>query len=413
MKKVLAILAAAAFLAAACQPKTDDTPAEAKSFGVSPVGDVAVEASATSLSISIESNINWTAESDNDAFTVSPASGNGNGNVTVSFPANEQTSEVSATISIVPEKLSGLQNAGIKTVTVKIIQAAAEKAEPEPEPEPDPTPTDVKNPQSEGLLAQWEFCTANLSFFEQHFAYDSAKDKDENGNYIAGKPGYVSDDHYCESTSGNGRIRMLNVVDKSTADVNPKGVVKRGMGNYGEPCFYGPLKGDIVNIYAYPETPYDGFAAGTKVHIFFALRPNTKNTPKYWILEVKDGADWAPVGDVKTTTVAEDGEVKYNIELIFNPDGQGMQADENGDKTIFPDVPQQINTFIDQTYTFKSAVSIVEYRLVCASNMGADGVTSAYPLSAGGTAVLRFAGKDSNSGGAHPVEDPMKIEIVK
>jgi hypothetical protein len=27
--------------------------------------------------------------------------------------------------------------------------------------------------------------------------------------------------------------------------------------------------------------------------------------------------------------------------------------------------------------------------------------------------VVRFAGKDSNSGGAHPVEEHMRIEIIK
>lgn len=31
----------------------------------------------------------------------------------------------------------------------------------------------------------------------------------------------------------------------------------------------------------------------------------------------------------------------------------------------------------------------------------------------GQNSVVRFAGKDSNSGGAHPVEEHMRIEIIK
>ena len=414
MKKLLSLFAVAAVFAIACEEKPAPEP-EAKSFAVSPISDISMSAEGGTATITIESDINWTVECNNSTFSVNPTSGNGNGTVQVNVPANTTTEQVKAAVSVIPEKLSGLQNAGIKTVTINIVQEAAEP-EPGPTPDPptpDPDPSEVKNPQPEGVLAEWVFCTDNLSFFNEHFSYDDAKAKDADGSFIAGKPGYISDDHYCPSTSGKGRIRMLNVVDKSGTDINPKGVVKRGMGNYGEPCFYGPLKGDQVNIYAYPAEPYDGIAAGTKVHIFFALRPNTKNTPKYWILEVKDGADWAPIGEVKKTTVADDGEIEYNIEMIFNPDGQGMQADAEGNKTIFPENPQQINTFIDQTYTFKSSVNMVEYRLTCAANIGADGVTSCVPLGTGGTAVLRIAGKDSNSGGAHPVENPTVIEIIK
>ncbi|MBQ9463128.1 MAG: BACON domain-containing protein [Bacteroidales bacterium] len=398
----LIILAAAVFTAC------DKPVVKTLELGVDP-GQVFAAATETSASLEVESNCAWKASSNNSAFTVSPASGNGNGTVTVSFPENKTTSEVKAVITFSTSEKEGTP----LSLEVEIIQSAAEP-EPEPEPTPDPGTGDVKNPQTAGQLAEWVFCTENFEYFNAHFPYDDAKAKDAEGNFIAGKPGYVSEDHYCPSSTGNGRIRFLNVEDKSSPSVNPKGVVKRGMGNYGEPCFYGPVKSDVVNIYATPAEPYDGIAAGTKVRLFMALRPNTKNTAKYWILEVKDGEEWAPVGTVKkTTAIADEGEIEYNVELVYNPDGQGMQPDADGNKTIFPDNPQQINTFIDQTYTFKTAVASIEYRLTCTSNIGADGVTTAFPLSNGGTAVLRIAGKSSNSGGAHPVEDPMVIEIVK
>lgn len=404
MKKFLSLIALASLFVVSCgeKPEPDPTPSDETKLELASDA-LSAEATVTSATITVTANCAWKAESDNPAFTLNPSSGNGNGTITVTFPANENSTEVKAVITITTDGVTPE-----KTVKVTITQAAAEIT---PEPEPG---VELKNPQSEGLLAEWVFCTANLAYFEEHFAYDVAKDKDADGNFVAGKPGYVSDDHYCPATSGSGRLRMLNVVDKSSPTVNPKGAVKRGTGNYGEPCFYGPLNGDVVNIYAYPAESFDGFAAGTKIHIFFALRPNTKNTPKYWKLEIKDGDKWAPVGEVKKGIGDPgEGEIEYNIELIFNPAGQGMQPDEEGNKTIYPDVPQQINTFIDETYTLTSAVSEIEYRLTCTANLGADGYTSAYPVGANGNAVLRFAGKDSNSGGAHPVEDPMKIEIVE
>ena len=413
MKKVLSLIAVAALLAVSCgeNNKPVDTD-EAKTFGVFPINDISFPAEGGSETISIESNVSWTVSSDNDYFKVSPASGKGNGSVVISADAYTGATAQSGTVSFIPGKVDGPE---LETVTINVSQSAAEPL-PEPEPEPQPGPG-VTNPLGEGVLAEWAFATEHLAFFEEHFAFELAK-IDGAPNPDAHLPGYVSDEHYCLTnieSNGVGKIRFRNGSDKTALDNN--GRCKRGTGNYGEPCWYGAWKGDVVEIEAVPNTPYDGLAAGTKLHIFFAVRPNTQNTLKYWLLEIKDGENWVPLGDVKTAAVAGE-EVKYNVELIYNPEGQPMLDDGSGNKTVFPEVPQQINTFVDETYTLTQAVAKAEYRMTCQALMIADGTMVVSKIGESSAAkaqnsVVRFAGKDSTSGGAHPVEEHMKIEIIK
>ena len=410
MKKYFALLAVASLFAVSCgKTKPTDTD-EPKSFSVSPTTDISFTADGGSATIKVESNLSWTVECDNSAFSVSPSSGKDNGQITVSVPANSASTEVKGVVSVIPEKVTGLAGASIKTVKINVIQAAAEIVVPDPPTPPGPDPgSEVKNPQSEGVLAEWEFATEPTAFFEVHFAYELAK-VDGKPNPDAHLPGYVSDDHYCESNIvPGGKIRFWNGSDKTALDDN--GRCKRGTGNYGEPCWYGAWKGDVVEFEAVPAAPYDGVKAGTKLHIFFAVRPNTQNTLKYWLLEIKDGSEWVALGNVKTAAVSGE-EVKYNVELIYNPEGKGMDGDN------YPEVPQQINTFVDETYTLTADVSKVEYRLTCQSLMIADGsMVVSYigetSASKAQNSVVRFAGKDSNSGGAHPVEQHTIIEIVK
>ena len=392
MKKLLALLAVASLAFIACEPNNPDTPDNPdnpdnptpteKAFSVSPE-TISVGADETTATINVTAEVKWTAKSDNAKFTVSPASGESDATITVSFPANTVAEEVKAAITI------GTYDPLAKTQTwvVNITQAAAEV---------------TKEPKT---LAEWEFSADAADFFKEHFTYEAAKDADKKPTAESNAQGFLNDDHYCPSNIvQGGKIRFWNGSDKTA--INPDGRCKRGIGEAGEPCWYGNWVGDIVYINA----PTEALEAGTKLHLWMAIRPNTQNTLKYWLLEIKDGDNYVPVGETKAY-----GEAKYNVELIFNPDGsKEVTTDEAGNKT-YPENPQQINTIIDREYTLTSSVSEVEYRMTCVALMFADGTREATDIGDGtkrANPVLRIAGKDTTNGGCKPVGQNMKIEIV-
>ena len=400
MKKFFALLAIASLFAVACDEKP--TPEDkAKTFNVTPTGDVNVAADATSIAINVEADITWTVECDNAAFSASPASGNGNASITVNFPANESAESVTAVVKVVPEKVSGVKNAGIKTVTINIIQAGKE---------PD-VPVGPEGPAAK-VLAEWEFTMDYADFFKAHFTFEAAKGDDKKPTPESNAQGFLREDHYCPSNkTEGGRIRFWNGTDKTA--VNPDGRCKRGMGNAAEPCWYGNWIGDVVYINAATEP----LPAGTKLHLVCPLRPNTNNTLKYWLVEILDGDKFVALGDVKTVNI-NGIDVKYNVELVYDNDGVGDTSFDGEGNTVYPENPKQYNTIIDETYTLTAPVSDVEYHITCQSLMMADGsreATDIGDVSTGKRAnpVLRFAGKDTTNGGCTPAGVNMLIEIVE
>ena len=389
MKKFLAIFAIASLAIVACQEKPSDdpdpTPVE-KAFSVSPE-TISVGANDTSASINVTAEVKWTAKSDNAKFTLDPAAGESNATITVSFPANNVTEEVKAAITISTYDPAAKQ----QTWVVNITQAAAEAPPAEPK-----------------VLAEWEFSADAADFFKQNFEYELAKDPTTKlPTPESTAAGFLNDSHYCPSNIvEGGKIRFWNGVDKTS--LNPDGRCKRGVGEKGEPCWYGNWTGDIVYITA----PTEPLTAGTKLHIVLPLRPNTRNTLKYWLLEIKDGENYVPVGEVKNY-----GDAKYNVELIFDPAGSKDVGTDDGGNPVYPDNPQQINTIIDREYTLTANVSEVEYRLTCVALMMADGsrdATDIGDIAEGKRAnpVLRIAGKDTTNGGCRPVGVNTKIEII-
>ena len=254
------------------------------------------------------------------------------------------------------------------------------------------------------MLAQWHFCAVEADVLGAHFA-EEAKITNDAGTKVPNPASNAigfGDDLYCAANeTGNGRIMFYNATDKTT--VNPDGRCKRGIGNSGEPCWYGSWLGDYIWFEATPAAP---LAAGTTLNIWFTLRPNTQNTLKYWLLEINDGGTWVPVGEVKKASV-NGVDVNYNIELVFDPNGAGTT-----------DSPKQFNCEVDRNYTLTKSVNKVEYRVVCQSLMIADG--SKVVSDIGETSakkrenpVVRIAGEDSSGGGATPVTHHTWIAIVK
>lgn len=345
----------------------------AHTFVVSPL-EIAVDAAATTAAITVEGDVAWTATG--EGVTLEPAAGEGAGTVNVGFPANEKGEKVTYTVTV----KTAVEGVAQAEYAVVITQAAAQVG-----------------PELE-MLAQWHFCSMEADVLGAHFA-EAAK-IDGVSNPASTLVGF-GDDLYCAANeSGNGKIMFYNATDKTA--LNPKGRCKRGIGNSGEPCWYGAWLGDYIWFEATPTAP---LAAGTTLNIWFTLRPNTANTLKYWLLEINDGGTWVPVGEVKTASV-NGVDVKYNIELVFNP---------AGDKT--PENPTQFNTEVDRNYTLTKSVDKVEYRVVCQSLMIADGtkVVTYIGESSGKdeNPVVRMCGEDSSTGGAPVVSHHTWIAIVK
>lgn len=391
MKKLLALFAFASLAVIACEkpdpePTPDPTPVE-KAFSVSTEA-ISVGADATSAAFDVTAEVKWTATSDNAKFTVSPDSGESNAAITVSFPANTAQEAVTAKITLSTYDPAAKTQKYVVTIT----QAAAEA--------PPAGPT---------MLAEWEFTADAADFFNQTFAYEAAKDADKKPTPESNAEGFLNENHYCPSNIvEGGKIRFWNGSDKTA--LNPDGRCKRGIGEKGEPCWYGNWIGDIIYINA-AGAPEE-LRAGARVHLWMALRPNTQNTLKYWLLEIKDGDKFVPVGEVKNF-----GEAKYNVELVFDPDGsKDVGADDSGNP-VYPENPQQVNTIIDREYTLTADVTEIEYHLTCVSAMMADGSREATDIGDSSGAkranpVVRIAGKDTTNGGCRPVGENMRIEII-
>lgn len=348
-------------------------------FTVSPL-EISVEADATAAEITVEGDVAWTAAG--EGVTLEPASGEGNGKITVSFPANDKAEVVTYTVKV------STSTEGVETpeYTVVITQKG------------------IQTGPTLEMLAQWHFCAVEADVLGAHFA-EEAKITNDAGTKVPNPASNAigfGEELYCAANeTGNGRIMFYNATDKT--NVNPDGRCKRGIGNSGEPCWYGAWIGDYIWFEATPAAP---LAAGTTLNIWFTLRPNTQNTLKYWLLEINDGGTWVPVGEVKKASV-NGVDVNYNIELVFDPNGAGTT-----------DSPKQFNCEVDRNYTLTKSVNKVEYRVVCQSLMIADG--SKVVSDIGETSakkrenpVVRIAGEDSSGGGATPVTHHTWIAIVK
>lgn len=335
---------AAAALLAACGEKPEPTPAPApkeKAFSVSP-STLSVNATDTKATIDVKAEVAWTAKSDNSAFSVSPASGNGDGTITVSFPANTETSEVKAVVTVSTSD----EAAKTKSYTVNITQAAAE---PAPGPGPDPGPGPEPTERDTTYLARWWLDESQVEVLGAHFAEEAKIDG--NPNPDAGLPG--NGGYYVEpNVAGKGRIEFYNGIDKNS--INPKGRVKRVIGKYGGIVSYGTWKGDYYLLTAETDS---ALPAGTDIYTFFAIRANVDNVPKYWMVEILDGDTWKPYLATKKVTVDGEGEVEYNIELVY----------ENGAEKPC------IDFIVDDEYKLTASTKNVVIRILAVSSAYAYG----------------------------------------
>lgn len=344
----------------------DDTPPVINyRFNVSPT-EFSVNALDEKVVFNVSAeNVEWTAVSDNPDFKLSLSSGNTNAQITVSFPANTDTeAEKKAVITVSTTSENVLE----KSFAVAITQAKAEKTDGKPvKPAP-------------GVLAEWHFHIDNLNALAAHFD-EAVTDELADSEGFGGL--YVE-----PNVRGKGRLQWYNQDKKGIVDKEHKRC-KRAVGQYGEPCVYGPYVGDYALWTAEADAP---LAAGTKLHIIFTVRPNTDAMPKYWMFEYLDGTTWKPALEVKKI-----GDVDYTTEFFFAA-GSGNQVNTNVEATV--------------TLTAESTES-AQFRLTCVSNLEVvDGVTPLTLINK--SIVFRFAGESCNESTPHySVTQHPLIEVVE
>ena len=281
---------------------------------------IIAKAEDTSASFSITSDVAWTVSSSNPAFVPSPASGEGNGKVTVSFPANTVTEEVTAQITV------STTDEGImaKDLVVTIKQEAAVPDNPAVKPAPGT------------VLAEWEFETAQSDILRTG-GFEQVSLEDDN------LPGNVGNPYVPSQVSGKGKFEYFNGSDKSAYSTKKH---KRRIGTRGEPCIYGTWKDDYFTWTAPTENDAP-LAAGTKIQLNFALRPNAAGVMRDWKCEVLDGEDWKELEAVK---------------LEFHPSAAGTAAD-----------PKQVNAIIVRSATLTKDTPNACFRFTCTSQFNSAG----------------------------------------
>lgn len=316
--------------------------------------------------ITVESDVEWTMTSTNDMiYLIDPADEigkatitcTGNAEVLVLMPANFKLEENKSTITVSTESTLVQQN----TYTFEITQEA------------------YTVPAGQ-VLAEWYFATEVKADLEKTWNLPV-------GGALADVEGFG--DVYVDANSqGSGKFQYWQIDKIPIIDKEHKRC-KRTITSTGEPMALPSYIGDYALWTANPASP---LAAGTKVHIFFAVRPNDPQCMKYWILEYLDGDTWKAVADqVKTATTAN-GSVEYTHEILWDE--------------------LQINTFVDAVVTLSATTSTVQFRFRCVDNTMCDG-TPWGETKVNGAWEFRFAGYDSTSNEKKPNYRVYKRPVIE
>ena len=254
-------------------------------------------------------------------------------------------------------------------------------------PEPTPAQRDTT------WLAEWWINDADKAKLNAHYAEEAKEPGTSLPNVAANAAG--NGGQYVEpNKSGAGRIEFYNAIDKT--EINPKARVKRTIGAMAITEF-GTWIDDYWLMTANPSAPV---AAGEDIMVFFAMRANSKNTPKYWLAEIKDGNEWKPLLPTKQATF--NGKTfNYNVEVFF-------------------DIPNnsEVSTEVDVTYTLTQTNSEIVVRITCMSLKMAGGTNDVPTIisdsvdGATENPVIMLVGERTNKNGK-PVTRHTGIAILK
>lgn len=317
--------------------------------------------------IIVESDVDWTLTSSNETFylldpatekVASTVSGSGDAEILMLVSANFKLEEAKTTITATTEDPL-VQN---KTITFDVSQKA------------------YTIPSGQ-VLAEWYFAESQKSKLEENYNLVAKSE-------LAHLEGFG--DLYVDANSqGVGKFQYWQV-DKEPIVDKLKKRCKRTITGKGEPMAVPPYVGDYALWTANPSAP---LAAGTKVHIFFTVRPNDPQICKYWLLEYLDGTDtWKPVSDLVKKTTTANGEIEYTHELIWND--------------------RQYNTFVDAVVTLSAETPVVQFRFKCVDNTMCDG-TPWGDYVVDDALELRFSGWDSTNEETNPQYGVKKRPVIE
>lgn len=320
------------------------------------------------FTISIKSDVEWTLTTSNEEYyLIDPASevgaatvtGNGDAEILVLVAANFDLEANNTTITASTEDPLVLTE---KTISFDISQGA------------------YTVPAGQ-VLAEWYFATSESSTLKKN--YNLAV-----GGDLADMEGF-GDVWVDANSQGVGKFQYWQVDKRPYVDKEHKRS-KRTITSAGEPMALPSYTGDYALWSATPASP---LAAGTKVHIFFAVRPNDAQCMKYWKLQYLDGGEWKTVSDqIKTATTAN-GTIEYTHELVWEE--------------------LQLNTFVDAIVTLTAETSEVQFKLECVDNTWCDGTPWAADYKFDGAFELRFAGYDSTSNEKKPNYRVFKRPVIE
>jgi hypothetical protein len=327
--------------------------------------------------ITIESDVNWVLTSSNPGVVFPDSSsetkvstqlsGTGDMEVEILVPANFTYEDVKSTITVTTEDPLVQQN----TYTFDFTQKAYT------------IPTGQ-------VLAEWFFAKSEVNTLKAH--YDLAAKS--GGNSEKEGFGYPDELYIDANSQGTGKFKYWQVDKEPIVDAIAKRC-KRQITSAGEPMAVPPYTGDYALWTATSASP---LAAGTKVHIFFAVRPNDPEITKYWKLQYLDGGEWKPVAEQIKTATSANGTFEYTHELVWTGD-------------------RQTNTFVDAVVTLTAETSEVQFKFECVDNTQCDGGAwgTGSQCSGGKVAAaleLRFAGMDS-TGAANPQYCVLKRPVIE
>lgn len=320
--------------------------------------------------INIESDVEWTLTTSNEEyFLMDPASGEGVATLSGSGDAEIQVL-VAANFDLEPNKTTITATTEDPLVQEKTVSFEISQ--------------DAYTVPSGQVLAEWYFATSEASALMVHYDLPAKS----GGNSEKEGFGYPDELYIDANSDGTGKFKYWQVDKEPIVDAIAKRC-KRTITSAGEPMVVPPYTGDYALWTATPSAP---LAAGTKVHIFFAVRPNDPQICKYWKLQYLDGTEWKPVAEqIKTATTAN-GTIEYTHELIWND--------------------LQYNTFVDAVVTLTAETSEVQFKFECVDNTWCDGTPwGDYKVDA--ALELRFSGYDSTNNTKKPNYRVFKRPVIE
>ena len=273
-----------------------------------------IEAEGGDIIVEVTSNTAWQAEADADwVSAVYPSQGTASEKpvtVTIVVDANEGAEERTATVTF---------TAGTLSKTTVITQAGKQEEN---------GGDDVTGSDSD-LFVAWVF-SSDMKAVNKPMWHQSDND-----------PAAGLSDSHLSATIGTGDIKYYQV-DKSGFSTDK---IRRHTGGSGEPMAYGCWEGDYFLFEA-----SHNLSENSNASISFSIEGKT-GTPKYWLLEYKDGNEWKPALSTETL-----GTIEYNV-VCQKSDPAMVEAD----------------------VVLRNATDKVQFRMTCVTTVGVDDAPNTKP----------------------------------